>query len=169
MIPNFLQMHTTVAALTDVFIASQCLLSNCLSMFSVIKRAVCICAHTLLIYWSYFGHKSVCVTEIFYSLCVCWKYTYVFVDFCLMHLNISAMSQNICCSCEAVCNSISKECPSCGTRLEARAMDAFNPLPFIAAVCASFLMVGVMIGAATWIIPLVSQLRQFWVCSLAAV
>ena len=58
------------------------------------------------------------------------------------------MSQKICYTCEAVCNSSNKECPSCGTRLEAEVFGDFNPLPFIAAVCASFLMVGVMIGAA---------------------
>ena len=54
----------------------------------------------------------------------------------------------VCYNCEAVCNSISKDCPSCGTRLETKAFSDLNPLPFIAAVCASFLMVGVVIGAA---------------------
>jgi RNA polymerase subunit RPABC4/transcription elongation factor Spt4 len=58
------------------------------------------------------------------------------------------MSQKICYSCEVVCNSTIKECPSCGTRLEAKVTGDFNPLLFIAAVCASFLMVGIMVGAA---------------------
>jgi uncharacterized protein (DUF983 family) len=58
------------------------------------------------------------------------------------------MPQKVCYACEAVCNSVNKECPSCGARLEAKAYGDFNPLPFIAAVCASFLMVGVMLGTA---------------------
>ena len=75
-------------------------------------------------------------------------YTYVFVDFRKLTFILMVMSQKICYSCEAVCNSISEECPSSGTRLEAKVFGDFNPLPFIAAVCASFLMVGVMIGTA---------------------
>jgi hypothetical protein len=58
------------------------------------------------------------------------------------------MTPKIYYSCEAVCNSITEKCPSCGTRLEAKVTGSFNPLPFIAAVCASFLMIGVMVGAA---------------------
>ena len=75
------------------------------------------------------------------------KYTYVFVDLLKFHCSLESMSQKICYSCEAVCNSISKECPSCGTSLAAKVTGDFNPLPFIAAVCASFLMIGVMVGA----------------------
>ena len=79
---------------------------------------------------------------------MCRKYTYVFVDLRKFPHKLEVMSQKICHNCEAVCNSISKECPGCGTRLETKAFSDVNPLPFIAAVCASFLMVGVMIGAA---------------------
>ena len=79
---------------------------------------------------------------------MCRKYTYVFVDLRKFPRNSGVMSQKVCYNCEAVCNSISKECPSCGTRLEAKVTGSFNPLPFIAAVCASFLMLGVMVGAA---------------------
>ena len=77
------------------------------------------------------------------------KYTYVFVDLLKFPCMLGPMSHKICYSCEAVCNSISEECPSCGTRLAAKVTGEFNPLPFIAAVCASFLMIGVVVGAAT--------------------
>jgi hypothetical protein len=76
-------------------------------------------------------------------------YTYVFVDLRKLTFILMFMSQKICYSCEAVCNSISEGCTSCGTRLAAKVTDEFNPLPFIAAVCASFLMIGVVVGAAT--------------------
>ena len=58
------------------------------------------------------------------------------------------MSQKIFYSFEADCNCITEECPSCGTRLEAKINGSFKPLPLLVAVCASFLMVGVMIGVA---------------------
>ena len=97
-------------------------------MFGVVKRAICLRIYTAKI--------------------TLQMYTYVFVDLLKFPCILRLMSQKICYTCEAVCNSISKECPSCGTGLEAKVFGNFNPLPFIAAVCASFLMVGVMIGTA---------------------
>ena len=96
-------------------------------MFGAVKRAVCLCFYTAKI--------------------TLQKYTYVFVDLLKFPCILGVMSQKICYSCEAVCNSISEECPSCGTRLATKVTGDFNPLPFIAAVCASFLMIGVMVGA----------------------
>jgi len=58
------------------------------------------------------------------------------------------MAQKICFTCEAVCNSISDNCPSCGVPLERKVQPSPNPMPFIAAACASILMIGVMIGVA---------------------
>jgi len=58
------------------------------------------------------------------------------------------MKQKICYSCEAVCTSLSEDCTSCGSSLSPKTLGTFNPLPFIAAVCAAFLMIGVMIGTA---------------------
>ena len=40
-------------------------------------------------------------------------------------------------------------CPSCGTSLAAGVKDTVNPMPLIAAVCASIVVFGIMIGAAT--------------------
>ena len=97
-------------------------------MFGVVKRAICLRFDTAKI--------------------TLQMYTYVFVDLLKFPYILGVMSQKICYSCEAVCNSISEECPSCGTRLAAEVTSDFNPLPFIAAVCASFLMIGVMVGAA---------------------
>ena len=97
-------------------------------MFGAVKRAVCLCF---------------CTAKITLQM-----YTYVFVDLLKFPYILWVMTQKICYSCEAVCNSISKECPSCGTSLAAKVTGEFNPLPFIAAVCASFLMIGVMVGAA---------------------
>jgi len=96
-------------------------------MFGAVKRAVSLCFYTAKI--------------------TLQMYTYVFVDLRKLTFILTIMSQKICYSCEAVCNSISKECPSCGTRLAANVTGDINPLPFIAAVCASFLMIGVMVGA----------------------
>jgi hypothetical protein len=97
-------------------------------MFGAVKSAVCLCFYTAKI--------------------TLQMYTYVFVDLRKLTFILSLMSQKICYSCEAVCNSISEECPSCGTRLAAKVTSDFNPLPFIAAVCAPFLMIGVLVGAA---------------------
>ena len=58
------------------------------------------------------------------------------------------MAQKICYTCEAVCNSLSDKCPSCGVTLEQEVQPSPNPMPFIAAACASILMIGVMIGVA---------------------
>jgi hypothetical protein len=96
-------------------------------MFGAVKRAVSLCFYTAKI--------------------TLQMYTYVFVDLRKLTFILTIMSQKICYSCEAVCNSIGKECPSCGTRVAANVTGDFNPLPFIAAVCASFLMIGVMVGA----------------------
>jgi len=98
-------------------------------MFGAVKHAVCLCFYTAKI--------------------TLQMYTYVFVDLLKFPCILGLMSQKICYSCEAVCNSISEECPSCGTRLAAKVTGEFNLLPFIAAVCASFLMIGVVVGAAT--------------------
>ena len=97
-------------------------------MFRAVKRAICFCLNTAKI--------------------TLQMYTYVFVDLLKFPRIIRVMTEKICYSCEVVCNSTIKECPSCGTRLVARVTGDFNPLLFIAAVCASFLMVGIMIGAA---------------------
>jgi len=58
------------------------------------------------------------------------------------------MAQIICYTCEAVCNSLSDNCPSCGVPGEQKVQASPNPMPFIAAACASILMIGVMIGVA---------------------
>ena len=97
-------------------------------MFGVVKRAICLRFYTAKI--------------------TLQMYTYVFVDLLQFPCILGVMSHKICYTCDAVCNSISEECPSCGARLEAKAYGDFDPLPFIAAVCAPFLMVGVMIGTA---------------------
>ena len=97
-------------------------------MFRAVKRAICFCLNTAKI--------------------TLQMYTYVFVDLLKFPCILRVMSQKICYTCEAICNSVSKDCPSCGTRLEGKVNGSFNPLPFIAAVCASFLMIGVMVGAA---------------------
>ena len=96
-------------------------------MFGAVKRAVSLCFYTAKI--------------------TLQMYTYVFVDLLKFPYILGGMSQKICYPCEAVCNSISEECSSCGTRLATKVTGEFNPLPFIAAVCASFLMIGVMVGA----------------------
>jgi len=58
------------------------------------------------------------------------------------------MAQKICYTCEAVCNSISDNCPSYGVPLERNFQASPNPMQFIVAECASILMIGVMIGVA---------------------
>jgi len=76
------------------------------------------------------------------------KYTDVFVDLPRRGFKLPDMAQKICFTCEAVCNSISDDCPSCGVPLERNLQASPNPMPFIAAACASILMIGVMIGVA---------------------
>lgn len=62
---------------------------------------------------------------------------------------IPIMKQQLCYTCEAACNSINRECPSCGTSLAAGVKDTVNPMPLIAVVCALIVVFGIMIGAAT--------------------
>ena len=76
------------------------------------------------------------------------KYTYVFVDLLRSGFSLTDMAQKICYTCEAICNSISDNCPSCGVPLERKVQPSPNPMPFIAAACASILVIGVMIGVA---------------------
>ena len=121
-----LQVYTTASVLALVRVACECLSPKCFPMFRAVKRAICLCFYT---------------TKITLQM-----YTYVFVDLRKLTFILMVMSQKICYPCEAVCNSISEECASCGTRLAAEVTSDFNPLPFIAAVCASFLMIGVIIG-----------------------
>lgn len=58
------------------------------------------------------------------------------------------MNRKICYNCEAVCSSLSEDCPSCGTSLSSKTLDSFNLMPWFVAFCASFLMIGALIGAA---------------------
>ena len=79
---------------------------------------------------------------------VCAKYTYVFFDYEHWRYIYKAMKRQICYTCEAICNSLSEDCPSCGTLLSSTTVNNFNLMPLIVAVCASFLIIGAMIGAA---------------------
>jgi len=77
------------------------------------------------------------------------KYTYVFVNLRWRRHSFATMDKRICHACEAVYSSISDSCPSCGTCFVSKPLTKHNPLPFIAAACASFLMFGVVLGVAS--------------------
>jgi len=77
------------------------------------------------------------------------KYTYVFVDLRWRRHRFRHMENRICLACEAVYSSVSDSCPSCGTCFVSKPLTKHNPLPFIAAACASFLMFGVVLGVAS--------------------
>ena len=127
-IPARLQVCTAAAVLALVGVTCECLSPKCLPMFGAVKRAICLRFYTAKI--------------------TLQKYTYVFVDENDCTYILPIMKPQVCHNCGAVCNSLSKDCPSCGTSLTPKTAGNYNPMPFIAAVCASYLMIGLMILAA---------------------